>query len=136
MKITRSQLKEIIREEIKHLNEEEYDIWRDYKAGTLTKQEYERAIADYRKKQQRLSRHPYSNYKNDLLVFGEMRIYFNIPFDKKDEFKKFYGARWDDKKKKWYLLLPKRKYSLQSFPFKDYYDKRETPTEFQKFIKI
>jgi ribonuclease HI len=34
---------------------------------------------------------------------GTRRIYLDVPYIKKDEVKKF-GARWDPKKKKWYIM--------------------------------
>lgn len=132
----KSELKKIIREELQRLSEDEYDIWRDYKSGSLTKQEYEKALAAFKRRETKLTKHSYANYKDDLMVFGQMKIYFNIPFDKKDEFKKYYGSRWDSNKKKWYLILPKKSYNFKNFAFKDYYDKKETPAEFQKLIKL
>jgi len=45
---------------------------------------------------------PYQRLKN---------IYLKVPFEEKDEAKKM-GAKWDTKKKKWYIT-PKNKYKVQ-----------------------
>mgnify|MGYP001193604047 CR=1 FL=1 len=45
---------------------------------------------------------PYQRLKN---------IYLNVPYEEKDEAKKM-GAKWDTKKKKWYIT-PKNKYKVQ-----------------------
>jgi len=49
MKITKRQLRRIIKEELTHslIKEEAYDCYKDYKAGTLTRQEYEDCVKRY-----------------------------------------------------------------------------------------
>jgi hypothetical protein len=42
VKLTKSELREIIREAL--LNEEESDYWRNYKAGTITRQQYDQLV--------------------------------------------------------------------------------------------
>ena len=44
MKVTKSELRQIIKEELQRLNEEESDYYRDYKAGTISRREYEELV--------------------------------------------------------------------------------------------
>ena len=44
MRITKRQLRRIIRESVRLLNEEEYDYYRDYKAGLISREQYEKLV--------------------------------------------------------------------------------------------
>lgn len=44
MKITKRQLRSIVRESVRLLAEEEYDHWRDFQAGLISQEEYEDAV--------------------------------------------------------------------------------------------
>jgi hypothetical protein len=106
MKITKSQLREIIRETI--LNEEEYDYWRDYKAGTITRQQYDQLVKDFQRRNKPV--HPYAKWQSLKNQHGTARIYLNIPFKDKDMFKKkYFSILWDNDKRSWYMEIPKSK---------------------------
>jgi len=47
--LTTNELKKIIKEEISLLNEEEYDYYRDYRAGTITRDEYLQLVKDFQR---------------------------------------------------------------------------------------
>ena len=92
------QLQQLIREEIKKINEEEYDFYRDYKAGTISKDEYDSLVKRFQDKQR--------NFRAGKPRGTVQSIYLNIPFSKKDDLKSIYGKalRWDSDKKSWYYL--------------------------------
>jgi hypothetical protein len=50
MKVTKRQLRKIISEESKLLKEEEYDFYRDYRAGLISREEYEQAVRNFQRR--------------------------------------------------------------------------------------
>ena len=50
MKVTKRQLRKIISETFKLLKEEEYDHYRDYRAGLISDEEYEEAIRSFQRR--------------------------------------------------------------------------------------
>lgn len=104
MKLTKSELREIIRETL--LNEEEYDYWKDYKSGTITRQEYDQLVRDFERENRPV--HPYARWKSLKNKYGTSKIYLNIPFKDKDKFKKkYFSILWDKDKRSWYMEIPK-----------------------------
>lgn len=94
----KTQLQQLIREELNKINEEEYDFYRDYKAGTITKDEYDSLVKRFQASQR--------NFRGGQPRRAVQSIYLNIPFSKKDDLKSIYGKalRWDSDKKSWYYL--------------------------------
>lgn len=45
----------------------------------------------------------FSKWLGSEIVTEIKKVYLNVPFEEKDEAKKM-GARWDNDKKKWYVL--------------------------------
>jgi hypothetical protein len=115
MKLSKTALREIIREAL--LNEEEYDHWRDYKAGLISREEYDQAIKDFQQKNKPV--HPYARWSSLKDKYGTARIYLNIPFKDKDTIKKkYFSILWDTDKKSWYMEIPKSpvKFSQELLP--------------------
>ncbi len=115
MKLTKSALQEIIREAL--LNEEEYDYWRDYKAGTITRQEYDQLVKDFQTGTRSSS--PSLRWKALKNKYGTAKIYLDIPFKDKDTFKKkYFSILWDTNKRSWYMEIPKSpvKFSEELLP--------------------
>ena len=54
VRVTEAQLRRIVREAAGVLNEEEYDHYRDYKAGLISRAEYERALDRFRDDEEKL----------------------------------------------------------------------------------
>jgi len=50
MKVTKRQLRKIISEAVQLLKEEEADYYRDYRSGLITREEYEQAVAAFRRR--------------------------------------------------------------------------------------
>lgn len=130
MNVTKSHIQKLINESI---NEEYYDYLRDYRAGLIDKKTFDAVVAADRERERRANQHPYARYKESLMKYGEMKIYFNIPYSMKDEFKTYYGARWDKQRKQWYLLLGKTNTRLRDLL--KYYDESGTDKKFRQYIK-
>lgn len=130
MNITKSHIQKLINES---LNEDYYDYYRDYKHGLIDKKTFDAVVAQEREKERRASLHPYVKYKEDLAKYGSMEIYFNIPYSMKDKFKNYYGARWDNKRKQWYLLIAKKNTRLGDIA--KYYDESGTDKQFRSYVK-
>jgi len=58
MKITKQQLRRIIKEEKALLAEEPSDYYKDYKAGTITREEYEELVRQYNERERSYSYRP------------------------------------------------------------------------------
>lgn len=132
-----TQLKETIRSLIKEiLNEEEYDYWRDYKLGTITRQEYDQLVRDFQKTVPK-STHPYVKWKNSIKTYGSVIVYLNISFSEKDKFKKnYFGIKWDSSKKSWYIEMPKNPSGVKfSDELKSKINDKLTPSQNLKFVK-
>lgn len=114
------------------VNEEYYDYLRDYRAGLIDKKTFDALVAQEKDRERQAMRHPYAKYKDNLMKYGEMRIYFNIPYSMKDKFKGYYGARWDGKRKQWYLLLGKTRTRIGDLM--KYYDESGTDKQFRKYV--
>lgn len=130
MNITKSHIQKLISESI---NEEYYDYLRDYRAGLIDKKTFDALVAQEKDRERQAMRHPYAKYKDNLMKYGEMEIYFNIPYSMKDKFKNYYGARWDKQRKQWYLLLGKTNTRLGDLM--KYYDESGTDKKFRQYIK-
>jgi|SRR6056300_617148 len=130
MKIKRNHIQTLINES---LNEEYYDYLRDYRAGLIDKKTFDALVAQEKDRERQAMRHPYAKYKDDLMKYGEMKIYFNIPYSMKDRFKKYYGARWDNNRKQWYLLIARKNIRLGDIA--KYYDESGTDKKFRNYIK-
>lgn len=86
---------EVIKEGLEELlNEEEYDYWRDYKAGTIDKATYDRLVKQFQSRNKR-RRRPKGK-----------RVYLDVPYRDKDKLKKkFKYLFWDPDKKSWYYVI-------------------------------
>jgi hypothetical protein len=123
-------LREIIRETI--LNEDEYDHWRDYKAGLISRETYNQLIKDFQRTTK--SVHPYAKWQSLKNQHGTTRIYLDIPFKDKDTFKKkYFSILWDNDKRSWYMEIPKTrvKFSAELLPL---INKRLTDNKDLKFV--
>ncbi len=71
MKITKTKLKQIIREEVERrlLNEEPSDYYKDYKSGAISFEEYQQAMDNYKQGSVRSSnKNPYTEYTDEQIT--------------------------------------------------------------------
>jgi hypothetical protein len=130
-------VEESIRKLVKEiLTEEEYDYYRDYKAGNIDKATYDKLVKDFQKTVPK-STHPYVKWKDAINKYGSVIIYLNISFSEKDKFKKnYFGIKWDSSKKSWYIEIPKTPAGVKfTDDLKSKVNDKLTPAQNLKFIK-
>lgn len=117
------------------LLEDYYDYWRDYKAGTIDKETYDRLVRDLERQEKSRSKHPYALFKDRIRQYGSSRLYLDIPYSQKDTFKKkYYGIRWDPTKKSWYTEIPNTKIKYTD-ELKNIINKNLTSTKTLSFVQ-
>lgn len=91
-------IEEVIRTIVREvLNEEEYDYYKDYKAGSIDWETYQRLSKEFQRKSGSSS-----SYRKKRQPTVVDKVYFDIPYSKKDRYKNRFILKWSPNVKKWW----------------------------------